>query len=245
MPTITYKEPKERTVDIWGKTLKTRFVFMEQIARKMKNGYSPIVAICGGQRTGKSFIGLWIAYIIYQLNGREFNPTEITFYDPEKAIKRLKDKEKDVVMIDEAGDVMDYQEWAKKTHRALRSMINTQAYKNNLYIFISPFIAQVDRSLRIHCDFIVHVKSRGRFLVWKYGKRYDADDIKDTTSRIFMDNGGIRMKDIPRPLWKKYLDHSIEEKEKIREARILAEKTTKPVTDIEKLVEISQRVRGG
>lgn len=240
MPTIKKEEEKERIVKMWGKTLKTKFVFVEQLALKMKNGYSPIVAICGGQRTGKSFIGLWVANIIYQLNGKDFDPSTITFYDPEKAIKTLKNKERDVVMIDEAGDVMDYQEWSKKTHRALRSMINTQAYKNNLYIFISPFVAQVDRSLRIHCDFIIHVKSRGRFLVWKYGKKYDAEDIKETTRRIFLDNGGIRMSDIPRPLWKKYLNHSIEEKEKLREQRIIKEKTKKNAFDIDKLIQISR-----
>lgn len=244
MPSIMIKEEKYKEVQIWGKTVRTKFTFIDQLCKKLRNGYSPIIGICGGQRTGKSFIGLWIALLIYKLTEKEFIPGNITFYDPEQAIKKLKDKEREVILIDEAGDVMDYQEWHKKTHRALRSMINTQAYKNNLYIFISPFLAQIDKSLRIHCDFIIHVKARGRFLAWKYAKKYDAEEIKKGTSKVFLDNGGISMKEIPKPIWNEYLKHSIEEKEKMREQRIILEKSKVPINDMQELIKLSKMVKG-
>lgn len=213
-------ESKMRNIDIWGVKYHTPMIFISQIMKKMRAGYSPIVGIHGPQRAGKTFCGIWLSYQIYKVNAREFVPEHITFYDPDKAMMSLAGRERDVVLIDEASDIMDYQEWRDKTHRALRSMINTQGYRNNLYVFIAPFRAQIDRSLRIHCDYSILVTKRGTFKVWKYVKCYDADDMKDATKRYFLDYGRLRMRDVPSEIWDKYLHYSIQEKEKIRESRL-------------------------
>lgn len=236
-----------REVNLWGSNIRTSSVFIYQLLKKLKNGYSPIIGICGCQQTGKSFVGVWISQLIYLIKKLDFDPTQITFYEPEKAMEELENKNKDVLLIDEASDVMDYQEWYKQTHRALRSMVNTQAYKNNLYIFIAPFLVQVDKSIRIHCDFEIRVTKRGTFKVWKVVKKYDADNINKATYRVFLDYINIKMSDVPKETWNKYKLYSFEQKEEIRKRR-LAEKEKKKKRDdfyAGDMIELSKNIHGG
>jgi hypothetical protein len=244
MPTLMLEEKKNYEVDIWGKHVETPHAFLYQILKKLRNGYSPIVGICGCQQNGKSFVAVWLTKFIYDLQDKPYDPTQITFYEPDRAMMDLENKNKDALLIDEAGDVMDYQEWHKQTHRALRSMINTQAYKNNLYVFISPFLAQIDKSLRVHCDFAIKVLSRGRFKVWKYVKKYDAEKMEQATYKVFLDDVDIRMKHVPKPIWERYKKHSIEEKEKIRVRRLDREaEKNKQAFDIHEAIELSEKLR--
>jgi len=248
MPIALEKPSLMYELDLWGRHLITPHTFIYQIFKKMKNGYSPIVGICGCQRIGKSFVAIWLAYLLYKIQDKPFDPTKNTYYEPEKAIMDLGEKNREAIIIDEAGDVMDYQEWYKQAHRALRSMINTQAYKNNLYIFISPFTAQIDKSIRIHWDFLIRVKARGNFLVWKYAKKYDADKIDEATYKVFLDNVGIKMSVLPKGIWKNYREFSEKEKEKIRISRLENKKetdklTTKEAFDLTTSIEREKPIR--
>ncbi len=243
------QEDPTKKVNIWGTEVNTTSTFIYQLLMKLKNGYSPIIGICGCQQTGKSFVGVWISQLIYQIKKQEFDPTKITFYEPDKAMEELDNKNKDVLLIDEASDVMDYQEWYKATHRALRSCVNTQAFKNNLYIFIAPFLVQVDKSIRIHCDFEIRVTKRGVFKVWKIVKKYDADNINKATYRVFLDDLNIRMRDVPTETWNKYKEYSFVQKEEIR-LRRLAEKDKmkrdkKDTYAVEDAIQLSKHLRSG
>lgn len=237
-----HNDPR-RTVEIWGKKVNTPSSFIYQLLMKLKNGYSPIIGICGCQQTGKSFVGIWLSMLIYNIKGIDFDPTRITFYEPDEAMKSLEKKNRDVVFIDEASDVMDYQEWHKQTHRALRSCVNTQAYKNNLYIFVAPFLVQVDKSIRIHCDFIIRVAKRGNIKVWKINKKYDADNLNQATYRIFLGDILIRMRDVPSETWKKYKEYSYEKKEEIRMRRIDEKETKKKEFSVMEAKALSRKMR--
>lgn len=241
-------EDPQRKIDIWGTSVSTSSAFVYQMLKKLKNGYSPIIGICGCQQTGKSFVGVWISYLIYQIKKMAFDPRNITFYEPDKAMEELETKNKDVLLIDEASDVMDYQEWYKQTHRALRSMVNTQAYKNNLYIFIAPFLVQIDKSIRIHCDFEIRVTKRGVFKVWKIVKKYDADNINKATYRVFLDDMSIKMSDVPKKVWENYKKYSFEQKEEIRKRRLAEKDKKKSIRrkddfNIDDAIELSKKIR--
>lgn len=220
MPYHTIREKEKHKVKIWGKVVETPLIFIYQILFKLNKGYSPIIGICGAQRGGKSFVALWITKLIYDISEKKLDLKKVIFYEPEEAIKNLADKEREVEWIDEP-DAIDYQEWYLGAHKAIRSMINTQGYKNNLYIIISPFIAQIDKSLRIHCDYLIRVTQRGEFKVWKYVKKYDAEDMKKTTEKAFLDVVKIKMSDIPKELWDEYEKFSFAEKERIRQKRMI------------------------
>lgn len=243
MPIQKKEEIKIRECKLWGKTVKTKFAFFEQICKKLNNGYSPLIGICGPQRAGKSTIALWLALKIHEASGQEFNMEKMVFYEPDKAIENLTEKNQSVEWIDEP-DALDYQEWYKQTHRAMRSMINTQGYKNNLYIVISPFIAQLDKSLRVHIDYLIDVKSRGHFLVWKTKKKYKSGDLNKAAPLFLIDDCNILLTDIPLNYRREYLKFSIQEKERIRKSRLMDGHKSRDY-DLSELIELSKRVKNG
>lgn len=202
------------------RTIITNLYFISQVFRKLKKGYSPTIGICGNQRVGKSFIALWICHTMCCLFGKKFDVENNTFYEPIKAIKDLEHKSREPLLIDEASDVLDVREWYEQTHQALKSIINTQAYKTMLYIFISPFIADIDKSFTKHFDFLIRVDDRGRYKTFRFVKRYDEINIKKVVYRRFLDDCTITMKEVPTVLWDRYINFSIKEKEKIRKKRL-------------------------
>lgn len=226
MPIIRYEQPKLeekisfKSHDGTKRTIITDMYFLYQLFTKIKKGYSPTVAICGNQRIGKSFVGLWLCYSYMKVMGKKFKPETNTFYEPIKAIEHLEDKTKEAYLIDEAGDVLDAREWQKQTHQALKSIINTQAYKTMLYVFISPFIIDIDKAFRKHFDFMIRVDDRGTFKTFRFIKKYDELNSNKVIFRRFLDDVKINLKNVPAKLWIEYKEFSISEKEKIRKKRV-------------------------
>ena len=98
------------------RTITTNQYFIYKLFKKIKDGFSPTIAICGSQRIGKSFVGNWLCYTMMCVLGKEYDPTKSTFYEPVKAIVDLGHKEKEPLLIDEAGDVLDAREWYEQTY---------------------------------------------------------------------------------------------------------------------------------
>lgn len=213
--TITFKGMDKKT-----RILQTNLFFLGMLFRQIKSGQSPIVAICGKQQGGKSFIGVWLSAMMCHYMGKGYDPTKNTFYYPMDAIRGLENKNKEPLMIDEAADILDAREWYEQSHQALKSIINTQAYKTMLFIFISPFIIDIDKAFRKHFDFLIVVKRKGAIKVFRYIKKYDAHDDKTVVRRMYLDDIQVNLSQIPKGVWKKYRDFSIEEKEKIRIKRL-------------------------
>lgn len=227
------------------RTIITNLYFISQLFRKLKNGYSPTIGICGNQRVGKSFVALWICYTMCRLFGKKFVVEKNTFYEPIKAIADLEHKIKEPLLIDEASDVLDVREWYEQTHQALKSIINTQAYKTMLYIFISPFIADIDKSFTKHFDFLIRVDDRGRYKTFRFVKKYDETNINKVIYKRFLDDCSITLKEVPKALWERYLDFSVKEKEKIRKKRLgrLTKKEENYVDPIKRLKTLLKGVK--
>jgi hypothetical protein len=242
MPVQHLEELKTMELKIWGSTLKTDLYFLYHLFTALKAGYSPIVIICGRQRSGKSFIALWLTQLLYNMRHKELILKDVIFYDPEEAMRKLEFKDKDVEWIDEP-DFLDYQEWRDKTHRAIRSMINTQGYKNNLYIIICPFKAQIDRAIRVHSDFTIRAVKKGVLKSFRVHKKYDADDLKDATWSEFLDDISLSklkaMKIINQDKLNEYEIYSREAKEKIRLQRMKAAPAEKDeVNEVDYLIDL-------
>lgn len=219
-----YMSVQMRDVNGEMKTITTNLHLIYQIMKKMSKGFSPIIVICGSQRIGKSFVGIWLCYLLSLMTGKTYDPTKTTFYEPMKAIEELEHRSKEALLVDEAGDVLDVREWYKQTHQALKSIINTQAYKTMLYIFISPFTIDIDKAFRKHFDFQLRVDDRGRVKAFRFIKKYDELNEKRAVRRRFLDDIDIRMSIVPDDIWSRYLDYSIKEKEKIRKTRSIPKK---------------------
>lgn len=201
------------------RTITTNQYFIFKLFKKIKEGFSPTIAICGSQRIGKSFVGNWLCYIMMSVLGKEYDPTKSTFYEPVKAIEDLGEKSMEPLLIDEAGDVLDAREWYEQTHQALKSIINTQAYKTMMYIFISPFVIDIDKTFRKHFDFLVRCDTKGRYKTFRFVKKYDELNPNKVVYKRFLDDVAINITSLPDRIWQRYIKYSISEKEKIRKAR--------------------------
>lgn len=204
----------------WGKrTIDTNIIFLIKLLKRLRAGYSPLILIVGKQRIGKSFIGLYIAYVFMKMVGKEFKKDKLndfTFYDPIEAIIKLGDKELEPLIIDEAGSLLTKREWYKKSHIALDKIIQTQGYKTMLYIFISPFAIDIDKIFLKHFDFLIRVDDRGYFKTFQLFKRYDEFHQERVVRRMFLDDVYLNKKVLPRDLWKAYTEYSMEQKELMR-----------------------------
>jgi hypothetical protein len=204
-----------------GKTRTVNMVtmFQRQLYKKVKKGLSPSIVIVGARGLGKSHLGVYLSWFHCYIYGKKYDFMKNTFYDSKEMIKNIDNYYDEPILIDEAGDILDAQEWWEKTHRAIKAMINTQRFRNNVYIFISPFLCDIDRSIRKHFDFQLTVTAHGRFKAFRYHKRYFEPDAKKAVYPIFLDDVGISLKDLPRGLFKRYDKYSVQEKKALMQKR--------------------------
>lgn len=196
----------------------TIIILIGTIIQMMRQGYSPIILICGGQRKGKSFFALWLLLKVMRVLhvNYKFNIKINTFYDPEDIIIKLKDMEEQGIIIDEAGDIFNKMEYYTKICKAFDKIIQTQGYKTNLYIFVAPFGLDIAKTFRKHFHFTINMKERGFGIVRRVPKKYDLLADKPLHS-IFVESIKINKNAIPSNIWDKYEKYSIEQKEIIRQ----------------------------
>ena len=216
MPTKLY----EREEWIYPK-YKTDLFLIGECIKKMERGYSPIILICGKQRSGKSFIALWVAYRILKFYKKKLEPKNNVFFDPLKAMEDLENAEKEPFIIDEAGALLGAREWWSKFNIAFDKVIQTQAYKCNCYIFVLPFATDLDKIFRKHVDFQILMRKRGYFSVFEFIKKY-GEMKKDSRAykRILKENIVVRKKLLPEELWKEYEGMVMGLKEVIRQREV-------------------------
>lgn len=199
-----------------GEIYHTNIHILGKIMRRMKAGYSPIVMICGGQRVGKSYFGVWLSYwIMMFFHDKPYPVNQNTFYDPVESIERIGDTDRQPIMIDEAGAYLNKSEWYDKVVKAMDRIIQTQGYKSNCYIFISPFGSDIAKTFRKHFDFQIFVRRRGIGVTRQIPKKYDT--LKDEPVKMFrLDQVILTRKSIPRDLWAEYEKFSMKQKEELR-----------------------------
>lgn len=199
-----------------GKILETDIILLGKTYNMMLKGFSPIILICGPQRMGKSFVGVWLSMRILKFFHPTFtfDPEKYTFYDPVDSVYAIENHEREPFIIDEAGALFHKQEWYKRVTLALDKIIQTQGYLCNMYIFISPFGSDIAKAFRKHFDFILKVRRRGIVTVKRVPKKYD--DLSDKPPKAYMvEQIKLRMGDIPPAVWSRYEKYSIQQKKEL------------------------------
>lgn len=218
---IDYNSEKEYLYNIKkpdGKTLHTDIKIIGMPYYEMRDNFSPIIMICGRQRSGKSFIANWLAWRYKQLfnHKEDFKLIDRTFYNPKEAMKMIKKINHQPVIIDEAGAIFYKTEWYAQFAILFNKIIQTQGYKANAYIFVSPFGNEVVKSLRKHIDYLILVRRRGIIKVKKLPKKYD--NMNDEIPKPFLlQNNKVPKNAIPEKDWKEYEKFSIEKKKEMEE----------------------------
>jgi len=207
--------PYDYEFNVRGKHVTTNLHFLNKILKRMLKGYSPIICICGGQRNGKSFIAVWISYLVMKAFSKRIDWNKNAVYDPIETTRKITSLSEEIFMLDEASSSFHKREWFKRINIAFSKIIITQGRKTLCYIFVSPFVNDIDKSFTKHFDFIVRVQTRGNIKVFKVMKRFDSMLENRTTYQIHQDDVKVFMKDVPKKLWEDYNDFSNKEKDRI------------------------------
>ena len=221
--------------------IKTNLRFLNRIIRQMLNGYSPIICICGKQRQGKSFIGLWLSWLIMKSFSRILCMERNFVYDPMETLTKVNPLKQETFMLDEASSSFHRKEWFQRIHIAFDKIIITQGRKVVCYIFVSPFVADIDKSFVKHFDYIVEVEKRGYVKIFGIKKKY-ASLADKPFLRYFLDAVYIPMKTVPSDLWNEYNDYSNKEKDRIEKALLRYARPMKKDKALDDIKKILRRV---
>lgn len=145
--------------------------FLNRVANRVNAGYSPIIVICGEERVGKSELAQLILHYLHNkmnvLKGEINRETikEHLAYTVEEFMDLIIEKHRTGVIVDEAGSLLKATKHNTKYNEVADEVIQTMAYKNNVYIFITPQFTRLDKKVRTKADCVLNVKKRGQVMV--------------------------------------------------------------------------------
>ena len=193
--------------------IKINGIYCHPLFSKLNNmlyrGISPIIAICGNQRYGKSKTGAYISYMLHnRLNilKDEINFKNQLIYDETEYASSIVSFKRKARICDEAEEYLNSYEHYSDYVRNVASALRTLSILENVEIIITPKIKNIAPRIREHIDFIILMKGRQKAKVTRIKNK------KDKINSRGYDNVYLRYPDWKVPnLPKKY----IEEYEKI------------------------------
>ncbi|MGQ4876137.1 MAG: ATP-binding protein [Promethearchaeia archaeon] len=129
---------------------------------KWKKGHSPLVLICGETNTGKSMTALKIAESL----NPNFNPLENVFFGVLDFIRKLKKAKKEILIIDEAGYQLGSKEHYSLFNKVFHKVIQTQRYKNNIFIVVLPMALSLAKDHREMINLEIEMLRQGIGTTW-------------------------------------------------------------------------------
>lgn len=163
-----------QTVNINGRGLHLLYA---KIVNQLNQGESPIIIIVGKEGKGKSMTALRVANKLHQVNvlSGDFDPEEQTLYDGLEFLIKVRNSTREVIMVDEANEVINVNDYHQFMNRAVASTLRTQRKRENVYIFVGPELQKIDGRVREKADVVIDMTKEqfGKVTAYnlKHGKR--------------------------------------------------------------------------
>lgn len=154
--------------------INTNIYVLFWILKRLRGGYSPIIGVCGDQRDGKSWFAMWFVYMILKMYNKTFHADQHLIYSPNDIDQKLEGLTEEVVLFDEAAYSYYKRLWYKSPNTSLSKIVFVQGRRKRAYIFISPFINDIDKAFTKHFDVIINVQKRGIAKTYKMKKKHMA-----------------------------------------------------------------------
>ena len=106
------------------------------IRRKRDGNHSPVIVILGETGSGKTCFGINLALAL----NPEWRPEENLFVSLPELTKKVITSKKQIIIMDEAGIHLNAKRWYSDFNIFFSQIIQTQRYRNNIYIIILPHI---------------------------------------------------------------------------------------------------------
>lgn len=183
--------------------------------------YSPIVLIQGNMQTGKStMLKIFSDYISQKKNDCDWDFKKYCARSFDEFIEYADKYDNSIVAIEEAGFQLGANEWYTKSNNLFNKIMQTQAYKHNIYFIVLPHslgIAKMHRRL-VDMSFIVKrkIENKKRSLIYpvifrKIYWRLDETGYKP----VFLPQIIVKLNDIELGKAKEFTDWLIEFKKEI------------------------------
>lgn len=142
------------------------------IKDRVRAGYSPCVLVVGAPRSGKSLTAIDMAMKLAKALRWKFDLDATYFFGLEKFMEDFKSLRARIIIIDEIGMDMDAHQWFSDFNRVFNYLIQTQAYKVNIYILIVPYAGYVARVHIPMIDIIGEKLNRTRISYYRVSPQY-------------------------------------------------------------------------
>lgn len=152
------KAEKEKMLERFAK----RSSLIRYIAKQRKKGYSLLILICGGQRTGKSIAGIQISKALKFLGISDFDLKLDLKHNVKDFVNwHLEPNSHNrTIITDEAESTLNAIEFWTDFNLAYEKIISTQMYLENIYIVILPMAIRLSKANRRFVDIKIEMMSK-------------------------------------------------------------------------------------
>jgi len=134
---------------------------------KRSNKYSPIIIFTGNTQIGKSTVSWYLANKILQVKNKikkltfdEWDYKKYSAQNLEEFVKMVDKYDNELLCIEEAGFQLDAKEWYSKENKIFNKILQTQAYKHNIYFIVLPYACGIAKDHRRMIDMLFWIKRK-------------------------------------------------------------------------------------
>jgi len=220
------------------------------LVNDVNKGYAPVIAIAGQMGMGKSMAALELARILHNevsLMRGQINADTVQdhlMYEVLPFLRSVNQNRRHVMMFDEAGVNLNSKDWYDDFNRNVDETIQTMRKKNNIYIFITPRILDLDKPIRNNINYRIEAINQGVLKPTKIKAKY---------GKITSSGSAINKFPLYKPYWKpslppkdlreayrekenEFKDTNLEENIKELEEKERKEKEKKDVQDLDDIL---------
>jgi hypothetical protein len=158
-------------------------IFIQFLEKKFRAGGSPTVLICGPTNAGKT----WAAAAIGEYFNNDFDADRQMSHNVKDFILSIKNNKGKVLILDEGETELAGADWWEFFNKKFGIIIQTQRYRNNIYIVIMPMAKSLAPSHRrmINAKIVMEKQGVGK-VFWVLQKWGEMRGFKKEFSEIFL-----------------------------------------------------------
>lgn len=173
--------------------------FFMKVVADLKKGMSPVVAVFGKPRTGKTLTAIFWAWILKN-NFMKYPLADSIWTDVDKFIIDVDEKNirGRALILDEAQKDLDIGAWNTLLGRALVKYNGSQAIRGNILFIIMPYARWLPWIQQPSLNYIITVSDNGNGWAAYKAFKVKADDFKGRSYAVLLENKRVPM--IPQEL---------------------------------------------
>ena len=170
------------------------------IKNRMSKGYSVIILVVGGTRTGKTALALKLASML----DPKFDIEKDLFFEIDKFAIAISSQTNKIYVLDEAGIELDPYEHMAIHQRVYSHIVQTQAYKLFCLFLITPFASELGKRHSKYANVLMVVLNRGCYKAYSVHAWHG--DFSQKPPRISELETIIGVPLPPTVIWKPYIE---------------------------------------